>query len=101
MAAPVKRGTGRGTFFSVGLGACGWNSVDADYVVALPTSDYGDGSNCGKHITIEANGVQSDAVVVDECPSCAEGALDMSTGLFQTFGSLSVGVVTVNWWYKD
>lgn len=30
------------------LGACGWNSVDSDYVVALPTSDYDGGSNCGK-----------------------------------------------------
>ena len=36
------------TWFEVGLGACGYTDTDADFIVALPASDYGSGSNCNK-----------------------------------------------------
>lgn len=45
--------SGRGTYFAVGLGACGVTNVDSDYIVALSTADYGSGQHCGKVCTLE------------------------------------------------
>ncbi|KZT54555.1 hypothetical protein CALCODRAFT_510639 [Calocera cornea HHB12733] len=89
----VKRGdtfSGRATWFNVGLGACGQFNVPSDY-------QYGDGypgPNCFRSITIEYNGQQEVATIMDECPqgSCDEsGQLDLSTGLFTAFAGLDVG----------
>jgi hypothetical protein len=37
----------QGTWFDVGLGACGHTSVNSDFIVALPASNYDGGSHCG------------------------------------------------------
>ncbi|KAK4688438.1 hypothetical protein P7C73_g1676, partial [Tremellales sp. Uapishka_1] len=96
--------TGRGTFFYVGLGACGQNSVDSDLMVALNTAQYGSGypgPECFKYITITANGVTVSGVeIMDECPTCDYGGLDMSPGLFQRFADESVGVLSITWYYE-
>ncbi|THH13223.1 hypothetical protein EW146_g6970 [Bondarzewia mesenterica] len=92
-----KRNSGRGTFFEVGLGACGNTNTDSDLIVALAAADYANGSHCGQQITITANGKTATATVEDKCPGCSSGDLDMSPSLFQTFAAESVGVVQVTW----
>lgn len=54
-------------------------------------SDNGYGGHCGASIWIcnNDNGACADATVVDECPTCNWGSLDLSTGLF---GHLTNGV---------
>ncbi|KAF8582074.1 hypothetical protein K439DRAFT_1413701 [Ramaria rubella] len=94
----------RGTFYDVGLGACGITNVPSDFIVALNSCEFGSGypgPNCFKMITIEYNGKQTQAQITDECPGCPCGGLDMSTGLFTFFAPESVGVITMNWWYND
>ncbi|KAF9265869.1 hypothetical protein L218DRAFT_997246 [Marasmius fiardii PR-910] len=98
--SPVERSQfwGRGTWFYVGLGNCGWNSVDTDWVVALATySTYDGGSHCGRNVRVTANGVTREGTVVDSCPSCGSGDLDMSPSFFQQFAGLDVGVLAVSW----
>ncbi|ETW82098.1 Non-catalytic module family EXPN protein [Heterobasidion irregulare TC 32-1] len=89
----------QGTYFAVGLGACGWTNTDSDYIVALASADYGSGAHCGKTISVSANGKTHSAQVVDKCPGCSSGDLDMSPALFTTFADESVGVVQVTWSY--
>ncbi|ODO03403.1 hypothetical protein L198_02250 [Cryptococcus wingfieldii CBS 7118] len=96
--------SGQATFYDVGLGACGGTNVATDYIVALNTAQYGSGypgPHCGKAITISYGGKQVGATIEDECPTCAYGALDMSTSLFLNFATENDGVFQMTWWYDD
>ncbi|KAI0769882.1 RlpA-like double-psi beta-barrel-protein domain-containing protein-containing protein [Fomes fomentarius] len=93
--------TGRGTWFNVGLGACGKNNVDSDKIVAISSKIYGSGGNCEQYMEIKntANGKVAYGKVRDECPGCGAGDLDMSPSLFKQLGSLDTGVLKVSWHY--
>jgi hypothetical protein len=90
----------RWTFFDDGLGACGdWN-VASDFIVALNTPQYGYGSpgpQCFKMITMSYNGKTTTAQIMDECPSCSYGELDLSRGLFDYFADESLGEIYGSW----
>ncbi|KAK5629027.1 hypothetical protein RRF57_004742 [Xylaria bambusicola] len=87
--------TGDITYYQPGLGACGETSSDSETVVALSPAQY-DG-NCGKTITITKDGKTATAKVVDKCPSCASGAIDVSSTVFQSLADMSVGRTQVSW----
>jgi expansin (peptidoglycan-binding protein) len=59
----------------------------------------------GKNIVITnpATGQTATAEVVDLCPGCAQGALDMSTGLFSYLnnGNMDAGVFQMEWNYAS
>jgi len=63
--------------------------------VALSPSQYN--GNCGKRITIHKDGKTAHAKVVDKCPGCASGAIDVSSSVFKTIADLSVGRTSVSW----
>ncbi|KAL7282155.1 hypothetical protein PYCCODRAFT_1373750 [Trametes coccinea BRFM310] len=95
--------SGRGTFFHVGLGACGKHNVDSDHIVAISSKIFGSGGNCEQfmEITNDENGKTAFALVRDECPGCGAGDIDMSPSLFQALGaSLDEGVIKVSWHFK-
>lgn len=98
-----KRFNGRATFYNneVSEGACGGYSSNDDNVVALNVAQYGNpnqvSSWCGKKITISYGGTTQTATVVDCCPSCPYGGLDMSPGLFGAFTSMGTGVFQMTW----
>ncbi|KAJ9104148.1 hypothetical protein QFC19_004132 [Naganishia cerealis] len=100
-AAPVKRGFGgRATYYATGLGACGEVSSDSDFIVALNTPQFGGGypgPNCFKQIQISANGKTAMATIMDQCPGCGYGDLDMSPSLFNHFADPAVGVFQMSW----
>jgi len=87
------------TFYDVttGQGACGGNHSPGEHIVAMNTADYAGGSACGKTITITWQGKSSQATVVDECPTCDAGGIDLSEGLFQVFAGLGTGQIWVDW----
>jgi predicted RNA-binding Zn-ribbon protein involved in translation (DUF1610 family) len=63
-------------------------SVESDYIVALNTAQYGSGypgPNCGRSITISYGGKTAQATIMDQCPSCGYGDLDLSRSLFNHF----------------
>ncbi|KAL1405503.1 hypothetical protein Q8F55_009139 [Vanrija albida] len=100
LAAPVniqKRFSGDATYYEVGLGACGHTNSGTEYVVAMNAAQYAGGSLCGQTVTISANGRSAQATVVDLCPGCAFGALDLSESLFTFFNPTSVGRFTIDW----
>ncbi|KIR52992.1 hypothetical protein I315_04450 [Cryptococcus gattii Ru294] len=94
---------GTATYYSAsGLGACGSSISDSDYIVAMNSAQY-DSSVCNKQIWAWNAATQklAFATVVDECPSCSSGDLDMSTSLFNYLsdGNLNEGVFDVKWNY--
>lgn len=89
--------SGQFTYFDDGMGACGQESQPGDFIVALNSGQYDGGKYCGETITITYNGKTTQAKIMDECPGCGDGGLDMSTGLFKFFASESVGVLEGTW----
>lgn len=64
--------------------------------MALQTSEYGSGSNCGRSLVItnKANGKSTTATVTDMCPGCKNSqSLDLSTAAFNAIGDPDTGVL--------
>ncbi|TFY76224.1 hypothetical protein EWM64_g7785 [Hericium alpestre] len=98
-AAPIdvdkRDDNARFTFYDVGLGACGRINQPSDF-------EWDNGAHCFQMITLTAGGKTTTAQIVDECPGCPVGGLNLSTGLF-TFlaGSLNLGAITGSWFYDN
>jgi len=93
-----KRASGQFTYYAVGMGACGKQNIDSDFVVALNTPSWAGGSHCFEMITIIINGITTQAQIVDMCESCGPEDLDFSTGLFHYFGGTDAqGVIHGTW----
>ncbi|KAI0848469.1 RlpA-like double-psi beta-barrel-protein domain-containing protein-containing protein [Daldinia vernicosa] len=94
------------TYYTPGLGACGKYNSEADHIVALAPAQYGHDANpnnakvCGRKINIHYNGKTASATVVDKCPSCASGSIDVSPSVFQQLAPLAKGRVKVTWGYS-
>lgn len=101
----AKRGdgsfTGRATYYSTGIGACGHTNTDSEFVVALNANQYDASDWCGKKIKITFGKKTKTAVIMDKCPGCSFGSLDMSPALFSYFASLDVGVFYMSWSLDD
>ncbi|KIY45573.1 hypothetical protein FISHEDRAFT_49082 [Fistulina hepatica ATCC 64428] len=97
--------TGRGTWYEVGLGNCGYTDTDADYVVAIAKARYddNDGANCNQWIEIvnTDNGNTAYGQTRDSCQACGYDDLDMSPALFEEFGDLDTGVLPIEWHFKN
>ncbi|THG94730.1 hypothetical protein EW026_g6794 [Hermanssonia centrifuga] len=88
----------RFTWYEVGQGACGGTNTDSEYVVALNSDQYDGGAYCWELINISYNGQSTQAAIVDECPGCPYGGLDLSPSLFSFLaGSTAPGVIYGEW----
>lgn len=91
------------TYYTPGLGACGKSNHDTDHIVALSPAEYGHDANpnkakvCGRRITIRYAGKTASATVVDKCPGCASGSIDVSPAVFKQLAPLDKGRVRVTW----
>ncbi|KAI0098698.1 hypothetical protein GGR51DRAFT_424388 [Nemania sp. FL0031] len=102
------------TYYTLGLGACGYDDSGVDlskHIVALSHVDWynrGSGTSlglnmpnhpwCDQTITISAGGKSTTALVHDICPGCAEGSIDVSESVFEAlFGSLDGGRESASW----
>ncbi|KIJ30862.1 hypothetical protein M422DRAFT_267572 [Sphaerobolus stellatus SS14] len=95
---------GTATFYSPNgdVGACGTVQLDTNHVVALPTTQYANGAQCGRNITITDTSTGKTAVgtVADECLSCSSGSIDLSVSFFELFAPTNVGVFPVAWHFN-
>ncbi|PWN22827.1 hypothetical protein BCV69DRAFT_98947 [Microstroma glucosiphilum] len=94
------------TYFSVGLGACGYTDSDSDYIAALPVglwnsiggADVWEGNIvCNKKIKISKGDTVITVTVRDQCPTCANNHLDLSPSAFKALAPLVEGEVSVSW----
>jgi len=94
----------RWSFYDVGLGACGKYNGASDFIVALNTPQYGGGypgPHCFQTITMTYNGKTTQATIMDQCPGCPYGGLDLSRGLFNFFASEDKGIIYGTWSFND
>jgi expansin (peptidoglycan-binding protein) len=92
--------TGDGTYYTTadGTGACSFDASPNDLnVAAMNMPDYATAAWCGA--CLDVTGPQGHVVVrvVDECPECKSGDLDLSPQAFQQLSPLSAGRVSITW----
>ncbi|KAI8337770.1 RlpA-like double-psi beta-barrel-protein domain-containing protein-containing protein [Blakeslea trispora] len=98
-AAPIEaRGSmsGRATYYNVGLGSCGKTNSDSQMVAALSGSIMSK-KHCGRSITVRGGKGSVTVKVVDTCPGCGKGDVDLSPAAFKKLGALSKGVIPITW----
>ncbi|KAI9227587.1 MAG: RlpA-like double-psi beta-barrel-protein domain-containing protein-containing protein [Piptocephalis tieghemiana] len=92
---------GQATFYELGLGACGSTNSEPELVAALNADQYaqafGKGPNCNRQARITAGGKFVTVRIVDKCPTCSHGDLDLSKAAFSRLSSLDAGRVNIAW----
>ena len=93
--------TGDGTYYdATGAGNCGFDPSPNDLMVgAMNHTDYADSAVCGACAHIVGPSGEVTVRIVDQCPECQPGDIDLSPQAFQKFADLSLGRVTINWKY--
>lgn len=101
-AAPAssfgKAHRGAATYYAAtGKGNCSFDASDDLMVVAINTADYADAALCGGYLNVDGPEGKVTVRVVDRCPGCKMGGLDLSKQAFKQIASLSKGRVPVTW----
>ncbi|CAF1499222.1 unnamed protein product [Didymodactylos carnosus] len=103
---------GRCTYYNVNVGytACGTRHGDHEHIVAMnaaqfdpytPNGNPNRNSLCNRKIQVNGPRGSVEVRVVDRCPGCPSGGLDLSPAAFRKVaGNLDVGVVQVTWRWK-
>jgi len=91
--------SGDGTYYdATGAGNCGFDASPNDLMVAaMNHPDYGTADWCGACLEVTGpNGVVT-VRVVDQCPECKHGDLDLSPQAFQVLSPLAAGRIPITW----
>lgn len=94
--------TGRATWWDPGggQGNCAQKHTRNDAIVAMNGAQW-KLADCFKWVTIHLNQTTTKAQIVDQCPDCPYGALDMSPAIFSQFYPLEKGIFQMSWEYTD
>jgi expansin (peptidoglycan-binding protein) len=90
---------GDGTYYDAdGTGACSFDASPNDLLVAaMNAPDYANAAWCGACLEVTGPMGTVTVRVVDECPGCMHGDLDLSPQAFQMIAPLSAGRVSIMW----
>ncbi len=91
--------TGEGTYYDAdGSGACSFDpSPDALDVAALNAVDWAGSAHCGACADVEGPNGSVLVRIVDLCPECKSGDLDLSPQAFEKIAPLELGRVPISW----
>jgi expansin len=93
-----KKHEGEGTYYGAnGSGACSFDpSSDLD-VAALNAPDWNGSAYCGGCVDVTGPKGKLRVKIVDLCPECAEGDLDLSESAFAKIAEPAAGRVPISW----
>jgi expansin len=81
-----------------GGGNCSYPGPPADQLyVALPPSEYDSAAPCGSYLEVSGPDGSVRVEVVDQCPECAAGHIDLSATAFAKIAPLPAGIVHVTY----
>lgn len=85
--------------FASGAGACMFDSTPNDLMVAaMNTKDFDNSNLCGAYVKVNGpNGTSVNVRIVDLCPDCSEGHIDLSPSAFAQLADTSKGRIRVTW----
>lgn len=98
--APTER-SGEGTYYDAdGSGNCSFPPSPGDLMVAaMNETDYMGSAPCGACAHVVGPSGEVTVRIVDRCPECAPGDIDMSPQAFERVAALSAGRVDITWRY--
>jgi expansin (peptidoglycan-binding protein) len=90
---------GDATYYDAdGTGNCSFDrSASGDLVAALNGPDYAHAAWCGACLAVSGPGGEVVVRVVDQCPGCKHGDLDLGRDAFARIAPLSAGRVRITW----
>jgi expansin (peptidoglycan-binding protein) len=91
--------TGTATHYVLsGTGNCSYPSPPANGLfVALSPSEYDGAATCGEYVEVSGPDGSVTAEVIDQCPPCAAGHVDLSETAFARIAPLSAGLVPISY----
>jgi expansin (peptidoglycan-binding protein) len=101
-ASPPATSThsGKATFYDLdgGIGNCSFPSAPSDDLfVALGPSEYSKAAACGTYLDVTGPKGKVRVKVIDSCPECDAGHLDLSRTAFKKIGAESAGVIPITY----
>jgi expansin len=90
---------GEATYYAAdGSGNCSFEASPSDLLVAaLNLTDYAGSATCGACIEVKGPSGTVNVRVVDSCPGCKKGDVDLSKQAFEKIAALSKGRVPISW----
>lgn len=86
--------------FADGSGNCGFPATPNDLMVAaMNHTDYANSAACGACVEITGPSGSVTVRIVDRCPECPQGDIDLSPEAFEKIAALSAGRVPISWKY--
>jgi expansin (peptidoglycan-binding protein) len=98
--AAIGAGSGTATFYDLtsGGGNCSYVGPPADGLfVALGPSQYAAGAACGGYLDVTGPHGRVRVKIVDQCPECATGHLDLSRTAFARIADPVAGLVSITY----
>ncbi|MBK6918136.1 MAG: hypothetical protein IPH07_12110 [Deltaproteobacteria bacterium] len=97
-ATPTRSGEATYYDFADGSGNCGFPATPDDpLVAAMNHVDYAGSSACGTCVRVQGPDGSVDVRIVDQCPECPAGDIDLSPGAFERIAPLTAGRVAITW----
>lgn len=92
--------TGDGTFYGAdGSGNCSFDPSGDLMVAAMNHTDYAGSAACGACVKIEGPSGTVTVRIVDRCPECPQGDIDLGAEAFAKMADPSLGRVDIQWVY--
>ncbi|HEY8378947.1 MAG TPA: expansin EXLX1 family cellulose-binding protein, partial [Nannocystis sp.] len=83
-----------------GSGNCSFDAAPGDpLVAAMNHTDYMASAACGACVQIDGPDGQITVRIVDRCPECPPGHIDLSEGAFAMIAKPELGIVPITWRY--
>jgi expansin (peptidoglycan-binding protein) len=94
---------GEATYYSAtGTGACMLDSLRGDMMIgAINASDYAGSQMCGASVVVSGPKGTITISIVDLCPDCPAGDIDLSQQAFERIADPSVGRVPISWYVTE
>lgn len=98
-AAPVTEFSGEATYYAAdGTGACGFKATPNDLMVAALNGAQYKKSWCGQCALVTGpKGTTVKVRIVDLCPGCKQGDLDLSKQAFAALSTIRAGRIPIRW----
>lgn len=94
---PVHQGVAT-YYYATGGGACSFDASPNDLLVAaMNAAEYGTAAYCGAYVHVSGPRGEVTVRIVDVCPGCGVGHLDLSQQAFAQIASLAQGRVSITW----
>jgi len=97
-AEPPAPLSGEATYYAAdGTGNCSFDPDPGRMVAAMNAVDYDTAAWCGACLRVQGPEGEVTVRVVDQCPGCAHGDLDLSREAFEQIAPLAAGRVPITW----